>query len=310
MVFEDLIVRVYDVLGDYRPRPRLYPLDRIKRLLNEGFRQFRLRVQDRWIETEEALVALQAIYTIPARTVRIVRIAYKDRTMSPVTLLELVSSNHRWQEASPVDTPRLWTTEDVAYDEYRIYPPPANASAVATQLSQESGVLARWVDALGVNATFNQDHGFVARSSQASIVPDAGLSGNISSIGAGVLTLWLVDGTPDLQGEQEDIPIPGAWYMAPVYWAISESYAEMGDHSESQLRQYYESRFEDEIKIASKAFSEYMSHMLVGIGANLTVGLGSGDITFPSEVVAEGITRSVIWGRHCLQDDGDGFYGI
>lgn len=306
MNFGDLLNRYYSRVGDRRSAPRIFLLDRAKELINAGFRRFRIRVQDHWIEQNESLVAGQAIYTLPAGTVRMERLAYDDRTVRPVTVDELVSESHRWQ-AQTGDRVRAWTTEDVDHDEYRVYPIPVESTAIATNFVNEEGVAVYVVLDDGTDAVFSSDEGLVAQVVTAPIENEEGLMATAPTTGAAQLTLWLVDGTPDLVSDSDEVPIRQAFALAALYDALAETYSELGNHYNPELSAYYEARFEAEVKLASKMFSEMMAHMLLGIGADETTG-SAGDNTWPAQVTVDGSPMTVGWPKECFPTDGDEFF--
>jgi hypothetical protein len=201
----------------------------------------------------------------------------------------------------------MWTTEDVAHDQIRIYPAVADSSAIPVTMTSETGRLARVIKQDGTDATFTSEFGFLGHAVGAPKSPEFGRLGRVITTGAAQLTLWIVEGTPTLSGDGELIPIPDAYYMAPVYFALAETYSELGDHRNPDLAAYYTARFGAEVMLARQMFTDLMPYMLVGIGSSTPWGT-SGDTTLPSEVISEGVPHTVMWPRHCGADDYDGLY--
>lgn len=306
MTFGDLLDRFYDRVGDRRVRPLFVTEARAKELINAGFRRFRIRVQDHWVETQASLVAGTAVYNLPAGTVRMERLAYDDRTVRPVTILELVSENYRWQ-AQTGDRVRAWTTEDVDHNQYRVYPTPTDSTAIATSFTSEEGITAYVVLDDGTDAVFSDEEGIVGQVVTAPIQNEEGAIGAAPSTGAAQLTLWLVDGTTDLQQDSDSVQIRDAFALAALYDALAETYSERGDHYNPELSAYYEARFDSEVALAGKMFNEMMAHMLMGVGMDLTTG-SPGDNTWPAQVTVDGNPMTVGWPRECFPTDGDEFF--
>jgi hypothetical protein len=308
MNFGELLDRYYDVVGDRRAMPFMYPLDRAKSLINEGCRQFRNKVQDKWVEQTIETVKDQGVYEAPPGTVRIERLAFEDRTIAPVTMHELVSRNHRWKAEPSRDRPRAWTTEDVQYNEFRIWPPVNDDSPVAATMASEYGVLVRVIKADGTNATMPSEVGGLVNASGSAMNSEFGVLVGVNSTGAPNITLWLVEGVGEgMVNDGDLLPISEAYYMAPVYYALVETYRELHDHHNPELAAYYAAKFVNEVEVGKLMFSKFFAHMLVGIGADPTNGL-HGDINLPSEVNANGSQYTVMWGKHAGADDFDGFF--
>jgi len=306
MNFGNLLDRYFDVVGDRRSSPRMYSLPRAKELLNAGFRKFRIAVQDHLVVTQQALTATQSIYDFPANTVRAERIAYDDRTLSPVTVIELLSENYRWHEKT-YTTLRAWTTEDVQHNEYRVYPIPDTSSTAEISMVSEVGILGQVTDVTGAFVPFDTEEGFLGQAVGAVVSPEEGILGQVVASGTSQLTLWLVDGIPDLESDNDQIPIRQAYALSALYYALHETYLEQSDHYNPELADYYEARFESEVRMALKDFADIMPHMLVGVGADRTMG-GFGDITWPSQATIDGVPQTIGWSKEYGSSDGDEFY--
>jgi hypothetical protein len=195
----------------------------------------------------------------------------------------------------------------VGHNEFRVYPPVNEDSAIAVTMTSEFGLLARKILQDGTNATFPSETGVLGRAVGAAMDSEFGILGRVVTTGAPQFTLWIVEGTPDIVADGDDIPIPDSFYLAPLYYALHETYSEIGDHYNEQLAGYYAARYESEITMASEMMSSYLSQALVGIGSNSPWGT-SGDTTLPSVVSNEGVDHTVMWPRHCGADDYDGYY--
>lgn len=260
----ELLDRVYDVLGDLKADPQVYQRDRLVTLTNEALVVLRRYVEDTWFVHKERLVATQAVYTFPASSMRALMIAYQDEMIDPKSLLELRDLDTFWETRTGPD-PQYWTSDGEAHNKYRLYPIPTISTADDVFMlpdpnvagwTANKGVVGRWQDD-GVDIAFsadpnvvgwNAEHGRVYRKTSDIFSDPHGRIGRIQGIGAGDLTLWLVEVPTSVSVDNDTLPLKEAFAGALIWYVLWQMYEEEGDHHNPVLAPYYRDLFTWEIE--------------------------------------------------------------
>lgn len=300
----EVLERLYHRLGDVKANPKTFTRARLLELVNEGCLVFREQVEDEWYRADQDVTAAQAVYSFISDHIRAVRVAYDDRPLTPSTVQELQSLDDLWQTRS-APTPRRWTSQGQAHDEFRLYPVPSVSTADTYAFTQGNGIVTRMVDPDGDAYTFNQATGIVTYIDDMNVDPATGVVVNQVPQGASQLTIWGVLRPRTLVGDEEDVPLKIGFHVAPIYYTCWQIYEEDGVNHNKILAGYYRQLFLGLVEEARTLRDDplpFEKHVLRGAAAELyeeitgrppspwpsTADLGSGPISI-------GWTRKNYW---------------
>lgn len=302
MTLGQLLSRFYNIVGDTKASPREFPIARVRSLLNDGCQVFRERVEDCWARASQVVTAGTSIYTIPDTMVRLKAIFFEDVYIPPATVMELQAESEIWRTKTAT-RPTRFTTDDVDHDEYRYYPTPDTTTGTgALSFNQDNGAVGA-INKDGAFATFNQEAGILAYLSFATMQPEAGEVGAVVSTGVGQTTLWGVARPAPMSSDGDQVPIKAAFARAPLWYALSESYSEEGDHYEPHLATYYKARFDNEVTRAEELMSLMLQNQTIVLGGSSGFPTRSGLSQWPSQGTLEGVPTTIGWPRHAFDDE-------
>ena len=282
MTLGELLSRAYNVLGDDPIIPREFPRQSLVDLVNEGCVQFRRLVEDKWFRQDVPLVAAQAVYNFPSKNVRLIRLAYDDKTLYTTTVQEMQAHDSRWETRTSSE-PTRWTSDGQSHDEFLLYPIPLSGTPEAitftTIAGLELGGTMRWQDGSAPDdATFVNDIGpadkdigvpvLIAGAAVGAIsfTSEFGIMVSAIQVGADVVTLWMVELPDAVSTDEEDLPVKDVYATAPLWYTLWHTHEEEGDHFSPPLADYYRSRFSDSVERARELSSNPLPFIVHKLG--------------------------------------------
>lgn len=273
MTLRDVLERIYDALGDTIDGPRRITRARATSLVNEGCRVFRSRAEEIWMRYDQAVAQGLSVYTLPAGVFRVKRIAFDDWTLDPATVVELSSIDERWRTA-PGD-PRRWTSDDVAWNQWRFWPVPGRTTTELVSMSSEKGIVTRIRESSGANYTpvadplvpgWDPERGLTALIGGMTAIGDRGTITLVEAAGVNQATVWGVETPEAIQSDNQELEIKDCFYQAPVFYALWHIFDQEGDNHNGFLARYYEGRFEAEIEQAIDLVNNPLPYRIHVIG--------------------------------------------
>ncbi len=281
----EALQRIYEILGDDKANPQEFARADLVTLVNDGVNEFRRRVEDRYGRQDAAVVSGTHTYTQPDQSMRLVRVAYDDRTISPTDVQTLQSIDDKWG-IRQVGDPVHWLADAVGHDEYRIWPTPS--ASTPNQLTfgvdpynpswdPENGIITRWNDGT-TDDTFVADtteypgwslnDGIMTQRTNTSISAETGETVARTETGADYLTLWYVLRPSDLVNDDDTLPMKRPFDLAPVWWALTIVYEAESDYANPLLAKFYREMFDIEVEKAMELSSKPFAFEVDGAGLN------------------------------------------
>jgi hypothetical protein len=290
----DLKTRVYEILGDDPIVPRWFPFAQILHYMNRGCQIFRREVCDEWYRVDVPVVAGQAIYDFPEDSVRAERVAFDDTTCAASTVTALQGWDSRWEQTDSV-APFAWTSDGLPHNQFRLYPKPTTDSASNLVWSGETGIVVAVEDDSGF-ATTSSETGLLLAMTGASITGETGEVQAGTSTGGGGCTLWLVKRPAGMASDDDEIPIAKAYHLAPLWYALEQTYLEEADHHNSDLASFYGGLFRQYVARAIKRYKNPAPRM-IHRRRPVTSPLGdpASELRFSSTVMINGSPVNVRW---------------
>lgn len=271
MNLTDLLSRYYDAVGDSVSAPRTFALATTTAYMNDACLFFRAAVREFWFRVDMPVVAAQQTYNLPANALYLQRVSYGDNWLEPVVQLQLTAIDPKWHTLTAAE-PLGWTQDGVNHNQFRIYPATTASSAESFTYSaaptgggaeSDYGMLVRFTDSAGADADFQADtlaggawpytleddtggaaglhaeRGIVISVTDMVLDTDLGEVQQFASSGADLLTLWCVELPPTMADGSATVPLKPAYQIAPLWYALWQTYLEEGEHHNSQLAAYY-----------------------------------------------------------------------
>jgi len=316
MQLGEVVTRVFETTGDNPANPRLYDRQRIVDLVNRAMLIFRSEVEDRWARTDMALVAGQAIYSLPEDCVRVKRIAYNDQTLEAKTILGLVALDPKW-EVTPSQKPLCWTQDGLPFNQFRLWPVPSANSATSFAFAPaaagggptgEDGVIVEFVDDAGAqNVTYvidpadpamaDADRGLTISLDIASMDSDDGELAQLLGTSSMGLTLWYVVRPQPLVGDGDGITIKEAYADCLWFYALWQSYEEQSDHHNPVLSSWYKTQFRKTLARARERSDAPLPRTVHQLGLTGKTPSRRGILSYPYEVVVNGQSIQITFSR-------------
>lgn len=313
MKLQDLKIRAFDILGDDPADARWFDADTLVTYMNRGCLIFRREVGDEWYRVDIPVVANQAIYDFPLDNVRVERMAFDDRYMEPTSVTSLQGRDPRWEATDSVQ-PFMWTSDGLLHTQFRIWPKPTTSSpnevlwsagtggadgehGVVVRVLRDSVAMTNVVDASNPLHT-NPEHGLTVSISGYSTSTDVGEVVSAVTSGGGLLTLWLVERPAPMTDDQDEVPVGQAWQLAPLWYAMQQTYLEEADHHNSVLASFYGDLFRQYIVRAKLRYSNPSPRQIHRLqGRSYTAGRPSDGLRFSPTVLINGVPVTVRWPR-------------
>lgn len=288
----DLLTRVYYILGDVRSNPKFFLRERVVDLLNEGCRQFRRSVEDEWYRQDIPLVAGQHTYTFPDINVRAQRIAFKDYTMRPRTVQDIVGIDAKW-ETRTGPNPLDWTTQGLPHNQFRVYPTPTITSTAGISQSGEYGAITSWND--GAYATFSSEYGGITQIvGEPQFNSEYGAITTISQTEVAGLTVWGVVKAATMEGDADEVPLKTIWWKAPLAYCLWQLYEGDGEQHNRVLAGVYKDRFNATVSNAQDRVSSPLPFLVFKLGQRVGRSSSRSFLPFAPET---GSGQSIGWPR-------------
>jgi hypothetical protein len=318
----DLLDRAFDILGDERADPEYFVRDDLVDLMNEGCMIFRREVEDEWYRQDVPAVAGTAIYDYPDVNVRGMRIAFDDVTMVPTSVQQLQVIDSRW-ETRDSEHPRRFTSQGLPHNQWRAYPYPNNSTdGQITWNGGNDGIANRVVEG-AVTATpvadplsafdprppdppewFGMMNRVYNSGNDPNILGTKGRIGYSEQTNTKQFTVWGVKKAAIMSSDVDAVPLKNAFQIAPLWYALSESYEEEGDRHNPILAAYYRDRFRDAMVRGRSRANDPAPFMVHVLRPNSRLDYtGEASSPWPSEVVIDGVSQNAGFPRR-------GFWGV
>lgn len=259
MILGDLLTRASDIIAADYERSAMVAY------VNRGITVWRQQVEDRWFRAYIPLVAGQGVYSFPDENVRAQRIAYDDSTIEPTSILEMQALDSKWQTTTGAQ-PFKWTSDGLPHNQFRIYPVPSSSStteyayevaAAGGGTTADDGEIV-WYEA--DTSTFETDPndaghtdpnaGLIVALDGAQFLENDGEVVVFEASGLELLEVWGVERTDPVSGDGDTILVKPGYELAPLWYALWQTYLEEGDRHDSGLAGLYRGLWADLVERA------------------------------------------------------------
>lgn len=243
MTLGELLDRAYEILGDLRAAPRIYPRQMLLDIVNRGTLLFRATAAEVWRRQDIPTVGGTGEYEIPPTILELRRVAYDDETLEARSLQVIQSRDAKWQTTTGPE-PIAWTSVGFAQNRFFVWPKPSTSTPETFTLSASYGGLSRWVSG-GTAYTFSSEFGGPSRidgevldSEYGDIISSATSEGQL-------LTVWGTARPDALSTDDQELPLRRPWQIALLWFLLWQIYESEGREHNSVLAAFYRDEFSD-----------------------------------------------------------------
>ena len=283
LILGHLQQRFIDATGDIGGS--FFSIDRVNTLLNEGVLNFRSIVEDKWARTEIGPEMDVGVYDMPDDALMLIRVAHDKQTLEARSILSILAEDAKWETRTSVK-PSSWTTDGVGHNEFRVWPTPSVDGTVVrfqadddvTPLDPDLGVIISIAKSPGSDdtATFSGPDntptdteilGVMATvDTEWTILGDSGVA--VTYEAGDVLTVWYVEKPPTMVNAGDPVPLRLPYQVAPVYYALSKTYQEEGNHYNPLLSELYAAKYGEVVERAKQRAENPVPRMIHKLGAS------------------------------------------
>jgi hypothetical protein len=211
-------------------------------LLNDGAVLMRGLASDRWNTEYQPVTAGVSLYTVPERSIRLIRIAYGDKTLQEVGRAELDAADQSWQTRT--GWPDFYTQDGFPFDQYWLYKTPESTSTEFSIINGAYGIVTRVYDGtsyivFGGAGNFGEIQtlsGFDFQSPYGVLTEFAGESTDR-------LWLWFVEKVETIIDDSSPIPLPRPDRIGLLWYALWKTYAAEAEMHNPLLEAWYRDLF-------------------------------------------------------------------